>query len=423
MRGNINDFVSLDELKSNVKDQATMEYVWRTGKDPVSGRGVNIKDALSVPDAPLLLPKVISNVVREAAEPLLVGTSLLQRINYSYGQTITFPAVGALTAADIAEGQEYPEQRLAMGGATVTAQIGKSGVAIKVTEEMIRYSQFDVIGMHLRAAGRALARHKEVKIFNMIKALGVCVFDNANPTRSLKGVTTGRSLDGSPNGSVTMDDIFDCFAQVMTQGFMPDTLLMHPLTWVMFVKDPTLRAFAMMNGGGTFFANWTGQVNQQYAANASQGGLGIGAGQNIAEGGNAAGLAASPLTAYNPQMNSGPVIPGYLGMSFRIIVSPLVPFDPRRKLTDIFMFDSRELGALIVDEEVTTEEFVDPKVELRKIKLRERYAVAVLNEGQGIATIKNVRVVPNEIVLPAQAQINVASSTLAPISPTADVLG
>ncbi len=422
MHRNVNDFVSFEQLKSNIKDQASMEYIWRNGRDPVSGGKVNIRDALSVPDAPLLLPKVISNVVREAAEPLLVGTSLLQRINYQYGQTITFPAVGALTAADIAEGQEYPEQRLAMGGATVTAQIGKSGVAVKVTEEMLRYSQFDVIGMHLRAAGRALARHKEIKIFNMIKALGVCVFDNANPLRSVKGVTTGRALDGSPNGSLTMDDVFDAFAQVMTQGFMPDTLLMHPLTWVMFVKDPTLRAFALMNGGGTFFANWTGQVNQQYAANASQGGLGVGAGQNIVEGGNAAGLAPSALTAYNPQMNSAPVLPSYLGMNFRIIVSPLVPFDPSRKLTDIFMFDSREMGALIVDEEVTTEEFMDPKVEMRKIKLRERYAVAILNEGQAIATIKNVKVVPNEIVLPAQAHIDVSSSSLDIINPTADVL-
>lgn len=420
---NINDFVSFDELKSNVKDQVALEYVWRTGKDPVSGKGVKISDALSVPDAPLLLPKVISNIVREALEPLLVGTSLLQRINYSYGQTITFPAVGALTAADIAEGQEYPEQRLSMGGATVTASIGKSGVAVKVTEEMIRYSQFDVLGLHLRAAGRALARHKEVKIFNLIKNLGVCVFDNARPTQSMKGVTTGRALDGSPNGSVTMDDVFDCFAQVMTQGFMPDTLLMHPLTWVMFVKDPVLRAFALMNGGGTFFANWTGQVNQQYAANANQGGLGIGAGQNIVEGGNAASLAASQLTAYNPMMNSGPVLPNYLGMSFRIIVSPFVPFDPRRKLSDIYMFDSRELGALIVDEDVTTEEFMDPKVEMRKIKLRERYGVAILNEGQGVAVMKNVHVVPNEVVLPAQTRLDVQTSALGTISPTASVLG
>jgi hypothetical protein len=415
------EYVNSNDLA--LKDVASMEYVWRTGKDPTSGGNVSLSDAISVPDAPVLLPKVMSNVVREAQEPLLVGTSLLQRINYSYGQTITFPAVGALHAADIAEGMEYPETRLDIGGATVTATIGKSGLAVKVTEEMIRYSQFDVIGMHLRAAGRGLARHKEQKIFNMVKALGVCVFDNVNPTASLKGVTTGRSLNGSPNGSLTMDDVFDCFAQVMTQGFMPDTLLMHPLTWVMFVKDPTLRMFALMSGGGTFFANWTGRVDQQYGSQASQGGLGIGAGQNVTAPGDRAGPGApSGLGDFSQVMNSAPVLPSHLGMSFRIIVSPFVPFDPRRRLTDIFMFDSRELGALVVDEEVTTDEFTDPRVDLRKIKLRERYAIAILHEGQAIATMKNVHVVPNEVVLPAQASIDVQSSALAPINPTDSVL-
>jgi hypothetical protein len=122
-------------------------------------------------------------------------------------------------------------------------------------------------------------------------------------------------------------------------------------------------------------------------------------------------------------MNSAPVLPGYLGMNMRIIVSPFVPFDPRKKLTDIYMFDSNELGVLIVDEDITTEEFDDPKVDIRKIKLRERYGIGILNEGQGIGVMRNVHVVPNEVVLPARAHLDVAASALAPISPTASVLG
>ena len=365
------------------------------------------------------MPKVISNIVKEAAEPLLVGTSLLQRINYSYGQTITFPAVGAMVAADIAEGQEYPERSLQMGGATVTASIGKSGVAVKVTDEMVRYSQFDVIGMHLRAAGRALARHKEVKIFNFIRSMGVTCFDNVNPTSSLKGVTTGRDLAGAGNGSVTMDDIFDAYAQVITQGFTPNTLLMHPLTWTMFVKDATLRSFVLGNNGGNWFAGYSGNA----AGRAPWGGgLGMSGGQDITPGGNAAGAAASPLSAYPQTLNSAPELPGYMNIPFRIIVSPFVPYDPRRKLTDIYMFDASELGVLIVDEEVTTEEFDDPRVDIRKIKLRERYGIGILNEGKAIATLKNVHVVANEIVLPAQAQISVAGNGISAIDPTSTVL-
>ena len=85
------------------------------------------------------------------------------------------------------------------------------------------------------------------------------------------------------------------------------------------------------------------------------------------------------------------------------------------------MFDSSELGVLIVDEEVTTEEFDDPRVDIRKIKLRERYGLGILNEGKAIATLKNVHVVPNEITLPAQARIDV-SGGIATISPTDSVL-
>lgn len=412
-------------MSIEIKDVAQFEWMWKNGgsispQDPKNK--VELKDVLSAQNAPLFMPKVISNIVKEAAEPYLVGTSLLQRINYSFGQTITFPAVGALVAADLAEGQEYPERSLVTGGATVTANIGKSGIAVKVTEEMIRYSQYDIIGMHLRAAGKALARHKEAKIFAYIRKMGVCVFDNVTPTASLKGVTTGRNVQGSGNGSFTMDDLFDMFAQIVNQGFIPDTLLMHPLTWAMFVKDPTLRAFALANGGGTFFAGWRGNpTGQAMWGNSNNGGLGMGTGQNVVPPG-PSGLAPTGADGYPFNNQAAPVLPNYFSVPFKIVVSPLVPFDPRRKLTDIYMFDSSELGVLIVDEEVTTEEFNDPARDIRKIKLRERYGIGILSEGQAIGIAKNIHVVPNEIVLPVQATLD-ASGTLGVISSTANVLG
>lgn len=410
-------------MSLQIKDVQEAQFIFLTGKTP-QGEPVEIKDALSTPNAPMFFPKVIEQVVREAAEPLLVGTSLLQRINYSgKGQTITFGATGALTAADIAEGQEYPIRQLQSGAGTVRAEIGKVGLAVQVTEEMIRYSQWDVIGLHLRAAGRALARHKEVKVFNHIRSHGVAVFDNVRPTQSLLGVTTGRDLDGAANGSLTMDDLFDAYAQVLMQGYMVDTLLVHPLTWVMFVKDPVLRSFVLANGGGTFFASWTGNPGARFWEGSSQSGLGMATGMTMNPGQTStggtppAGLTPTPLLSYPQTLTSAPQIPNYFNVPMRIIVSPFVPFDPRRKLTDIYLFDSRELGALIVDEEIMTEEWDDPSVDIKKIKMRERYAIAILQEGQAIAKIMNVHVVPNEIVLPAQSTIQVSSS-IGKISPT-----
>lgn len=407
-----------------IRDYTDAEFIFRSGRTP-DGQTVEIKDALSTPNASMFFPKVIENVVREAAEPLLVGTSLLQRINYpGKGQMISFGATGALVAADIAEGQEYPIAQLQRGAGTVTAQIGKVGLAVQVTEEMVRYSQWDVIGLHLRAAGRALARHKEVKIFNTIRAHGLNVFDNLRPSASVLGVTTGRDMDGQANGSLTMDDLFDAYAQVLMSGFMPDTLLMHPLTWVTFVKDPVLRSFVLANGGGTFFATWSGNPAGRAPWDASSmGGLGTSSGQNLLPGQTSTGATAphgqtpSNLLQYPQTINSAPVLPTYFNVPFRIIVSPFVAFDPRRKLTDVYMFDSRELGVLVVDEDIMTEEWDDPSVDIKKIKMRERYAIALLQEGQATAKLSNIHVVPNEIVLPAQASIEI-SSKLSKINPT-----
>jgi len=420
-------------MKYEVKDWQEFKWIWEHDgaipdeyndevvlKGKYTGERLEMHDALSVPNAPLLFPKTVNNIVKEAAEPMLIGARLLQRINYKYGQTITFPAVGAIDAEDIPEGGEYPERSLDMGGATVVAQIGKSGLAVKLTEEMIRYSQFDVMAMHLRAAGRALARHKEKKIFNYIRRMGTVAFDNRRPTQSMFGVTHGRSLNGQPNGSLTVDDIFDAWGAVVMQGFTPNTMLLHPLTWTMFVKDPVLRAFAMQNGGGVFLASWTGNpAGQAPWANSSMGKLGISPGQKIipgttGTGANAPhGLTPTPTLQYPQNITSAPQLPSYMNIPLLIIVTPFVWFDARRKLTDIYLFDRNELGALIVDEEINSGEWTDPARDLVKVKMRERYAIAILNEGQAIATIRNVAVRPNEIVLPARTTMSVSGAVTA----------
>jgi hypothetical protein len=416
-----------DKATFSIQDFQKYEYIWRNnGRDFDDPQKFHtVRDAMATSDTPVFLPKVIENVVKEAAEPLLVGTSLLTRIQGKIGQTITFPAMGALSGVfDVAEGQEYPELYPSIGGGQVIASGGKCGLSMKFTEEMIASSQYDVMGMMLRGAGRALARHKEKKIFNLISALGTRLFDNLSPSSSFFGVTHGRGMNGEANGSAIMDDVFDCYAHIITQGFTPDTLLMHPLTWVMWIKDPILRYFVLSAGGGTFFATHRGNpAGQAPWGNSSQGGQGVAVGQNIVPGGNISGLAASQLTSYPQDINSAPQLPSYFGYPFTIVVSPLVNFNPSNKLTDIYMFDRAELGFHIVYEDITTDEWDDPRFDIKKLKMKERYALAIKNEGQAIGVMKNVKVVPNEIVLPAQTIISSGvSGSVLPISPTENVL-
>lgn len=328
-------------------------------------------DALSTPDASILIGKVVSNIVKEAIEPLLIGTSLLHTIRFSAGQQITFPAAGAFTAEDIPEGGEYPERKLEVAG-TVTAFIGKSGVKVRITDEMLRYSQYDVMSMHIRAAGRALARHKETKIFNMIRNEGETTFDNDVATKK----TSGRDSAGAGNGTITLDDLLVMYSKVVQNGFVPNALLMSPLGWLLFARDPILRAFGFANGG-PMFGPMQGQPGN--AKSWYQGGLNVGP------------TSGAPNTA-----TTYANVPNMFPSPLKVIVSPFLSYTAAAggvaAKTDIIMADTNELGIIVVDEDVTNEEWDDPNRDIRTIKFRERYGLGILNEGKAISMAKNISI-------------------------------
>jgi hypothetical protein len=60
-------------------------------------------------------------------------------------------------------------------------------------------------------------------------------------------------------------------------------------------------------------------------------------------------------------------------------------FDTNSKTTDIIMFNSRNLGALIVDEQPHVREWDEPQFGIQNIGIEESYGFGVLNEGQAIA--------------------------------------
>jgi hypothetical protein len=69
-----------------------------------------------------------------------------------------------------------------------------------------------------------------------------------------------------------------------------------------------------------------------------------------------------------------------------------MPYTASTQRTDIVLCDSNELGLLVVDEELTTDEWTDPARDIKKIKMRERYGLAVMNDGRGIGLMKGIRV-------------------------------
>ncbi len=413
------DLISRDE-ETGIPNRVTLKDWWIAGqrqvRDILREEKISQRDAIATPDITPWLPQVIERTVLEASEPLLVLTALFNKVGYDAGQLIRFPAIGAVTASDIAEGQSYPLVRLQESGATTTAKVGKSGIAFELSEEAMSRSRFDIMGLHMRACARALARHKETKVANMISSLGNVAFDNVNPGTSVFGVTTGRGLNGTANGSLTLDNLFDAFAQVMMQGFTPNTLIMHPLTFVMFMKDEVLRAVTLAGGNQVWYGGYRGEAAMTQAGTSTH----VSGGQNVTSPLSPLGTSANGVNDFNTALTSTPVLPARWAWPLRIVVSPWIPFNPATKMTDIILCDGNELGLYIEEYSTKVERWEDVAVDTTKVKLRESYCFHILNEGLGIAVLRNVKIIPNEINLPATVT-HAVSGDIQPIDPTARI--
>ena len=368
-------------------------------------------DIMATPNAQYWMPKVVEEIMREPVEPMLIIPGLLDRIQYTPAARITFPAIGALVAYDLGEGQAYPEQQLNVAPGSITINVGKTGVAFKITEEMRKYSQFDVINMHIRAARRALDRHKEQKGMNYITAMGVTLFDNITPASSVYGTCTGRSITGVGNGSCRMEDLPKAYAHIMMQGYTPDTILMHPLTWSMWMADPLLQTIVKNTGNGMWFQPHSMPKSGLPWASASQNKMGISGGYGqYTPPENAGSETPTTPSEVDQNLTSAPVIPSYFPHPLRVLVSPFVPFYEHNNTCDIMIFDSQNLGALVVDEDVSMDQWDDMSTDITKVKLKERYAFAIYEDGLAIGVMKNIPVKANEIALPVGATISAAGS-------------
>jgi len=320
-------------------------------------RRITVKEALSSADASILIPRTISTIMMEAAEPEYLATKFLQRIELTQGNSMEFINFGAIRAFDIPEGSAYPEQSLdatKFGAATTNVRITKVGLKVAITEELVNDSRWDVIAMHLKAAGRAMARKKEEKVFQSFRQHGHVVFDGDDSSAALQ--PSGRGWDGAKNGTLTAEDFIAMCTSIMAMGFTPTDVIMHPLCWALFAKNQF--------------------INDLMGTAAFGGGVAVGpldAGQ-------------APRSTYLGQgVNFGLPVKG-LKLSF----SPWVPFDEVNKKFDVFIVDRNNVGVILVKDDMTTEQFVDPEKDIFNLKLKERYGIGILNGGYGIAVAKNI---------------------------------
>lgn len=359
------------------RDQAALEalrYIWNNAGKLPTGSKVSLESTLrkdkehtdsirqllmdsgSPTDLPWLTSRIIAEIAIEAVEPTAVLEPFFETIKLSQpGGTLIIPSWGAMHAADIPFGGEYPERSIEIAG-YIKATIGKVGLKIPFSDEMIKFSEFDVMGAHTRAAGAALKRAKEKKLADAIRKYGTVLFDN-DDTSVIS--TSGRNAVGARNGTITLEDFFAAHQIMTDNGFQPNTLIIHPNAWLVFAVESIARLFGLQRG-----ASWKADTNPDYR------------GTNL-------GRQA--------------VVPATFPTDWNIVVSPYIYYDSTTgsewPLTDIIMCDANGMG-VIVDNGggVQTNDFREPLKDIRNVTLKEEYGVSITNDGKAIGLIKNVSV-------------------------------
>ena len=406
----IRDEVSIREF-SKQEDRVLFDNVYHafTNRGTMEDKDGNIehfelRDLITTQDLTRFIPQTVEVVVREAIEPnLFIVDKLFQEINIPRGSRIQIGAIGAMEAGRVGQGGEYPERYVDLdGGDMVALTTDKHGLKISLTEEVLQENLFDVVGIWLRAAGRALARHKERTAAKLINEMGYDVFDNLAPDNAYIGATTGRNIAGVANGSMTVNDIFEMYTYLLHRGFNPDTLMMHPLAWKTFMCDTEMREVVLEGSTVTSYRNPKGKYAENWAT--GHGGLGTrtkATGNRATEGNTPKGGYAWTQTL-NPLGATFNIAPSYLPSPLEVLVTNYVPFEygartpgdanetTKGSTSNIVMVDSNNCGLIGQSMPVQMDRWTDPERDIENIKLKEMWGLALLEQGKGIAVARNI---------------------------------
>lgn len=338
------------QLELTEDEITTMESFQKMMEGEIPNTEVNLREFLATPSAQVLIPRVVVGAMREAAEPLYIGTKMLEKIRLKSGQSMIFPSIGVMRAYDVAEGQEIPEDTIDwQTHESPEIRVGKSGLRLRFTDEMINDSQWDIMAMMIKQAGRAMARHKEQKAFHQFRKHGHTVFDNAIRSTNPAAGTTGLDKNGNFNDTFSAEDFLDLIIAIMSNEYTPSDILMHPLAWTVFAKNE-LTGQLMSNPYGNF-----------------------------------------PHTNKPNNIKLGPdSIQGRIPFNFNVQLSPFIPMDKKNRRFDVYAVDRNNVGVLLVKDDLKTEEWDEPARGLKNMKMIERYGIGIHNEGKGISVAKNI---------------------------------
>jgi hypothetical protein len=408
-------------LQADIEEVMPIVDAMVTGSYEKNGKSKSIKDVMLSTDFPAIFQAATEIFISNTLYPSSVVTdNLFQTIPYSgNNSTITIRSLGGVHVEEVPEGAKFPET----GGAVsdiayrIHTEIKKIGSKIAGTRELLESDNWGVFGFLLRQLAIELKQEKERRASKLINNFaGYTLIDNAaaDSSDTLIGGTTGRGIDGSANGALSIDDVMAMMAYAELRGYPLDTMLIHPFMWLMWQRDPDTRDVILgskvevMPSSGSAAPGWGDMF----------GGLGYNFGKfgsSIST--TTPSLAQAGLSGFNTvDPNLGKLgisqfgfpnltpfgatfqaTPKYIDRPIKIVVTPLVPYYKvsggtyaNKYATNLIMACSSKCGLIFQKENPAMEEWEDKDAEVNWVKIREKYGMALLDQGRGVYLAKNV---------------------------------
>lgn len=412
-----------------------------TGK--LAGEKVNIKDVLMSKDFPKLFYAATEILMKSRIVPArVISDNLFETIPYAGNAiNVTIRTLGGVEIEEVPEGSEYPETSSAISDQAyrLNIEIKKFGAKVAGTRELLESDNWGIFAYTIRSLAEELLNKKEslcVKMLN--EQCGYTLIDNADAANVEIGSCTGRGIDGNPNGALGLDDIMQILAWMEMRGYMIDTIIIHPFAWALWARDAEIREVIMGNGvqyvpQGNSAPGWDpmpwGSMGQPWGKFGGSGTPSLTPGNAQTGGGwntvdpiyQKLGVAPYAWPNLTPWGATYYTTPKHVDRPLKILVSPLVPYykisggpSAGKFATNIIFADSRKGGLILQKENPAMEQWSDIEREINYIKIRERYGMALQEQGRSVAVARNI------VIDRTYAFDNVNSVTLLPIDSAAN---
>ncbi len=182
-----------------------------------------LAELADAPNVEAIAPKVIVKQVEVAGRPNRVMAQLLKEnrdLIAQSGRVLRIPTRGQITAeTDISIGSG-PTTDAFEAYSTTNIEVQKSGVLVRIAQEEIDGTQFDIINDHINEGGEALAQAQDAYVENKFTEDGAA------------GTTIAESSYDDLYGAVVA-----ARTAVITDHFNPNVLVIHPDQEGTLLKD------------------------------------------------------------------------------------------------------------------------------------------------------------------------------------------